>query len=123
MNPSSTSRPPSEEHDTVDALRKHHLRHDPPSMPLPSPAITFRVPSIHDGRLLDCRIYLPDVLKRVDLVPAWSGRGAIVAHPYTALGGSYDDAVVSLMADELLQAGCVVGTFNFRFVSFSFLCS
>ena len=52
--------------------------------------------------------------------PQWTtpsrGGGAIVAHPYTPLGGSYDDAVVLAAVAEILKAGFVVGTFNFRYV-------
>jgi alpha/beta superfamily hydrolase len=37
-----------------------------------------------------------------------------VAHPYAPLGGCYDDPVVNFIGAQLLQAGYVVGTFNFR---------
>ncbi|KAF1913919.1 hypothetical protein BDU57DRAFT_558851 [Ampelomyces quisqualis] len=37
-----------------------------------------------------------------------------MAHPYAPMGGSYDDRVVGIVADEFLKAGWIVGTFNFR---------
>jgi alpha/beta superfamily hydrolase len=42
---------------------------------------------------------------------------AIVAHPYAPLGGCYDDPVVASMGNALLDAGYIVGTFNFRYFS------
>ncbi|KAL8920868.1 MAG: hypothetical protein Q9208_006040 [Pyrenodesmia sp. 3 TL-2023] len=39
---------------------------------------------------------------------------AIVAHPWTALGGSYDDATVLHAVTALMERGFTVGTFNFR---------
>lgn len=78
------------------------------------PTVTFRIPSIHDGKKLDCRISLPDELKQIEHVSTWSDRGAIIAHPYAPLGGSYNDPVVNFVAEELRLGGCVVGTFNFR---------
>ena len=80
-------------------------------MRLQSPTYTFTLPSIHDGTQLDCRLYLPRPLENPR-----SGRGAIVAHPYAPLGGCYDDPVVNFIGGELLRAGYVVGTFNFRYV-------
>ena len=41
-------------------------------------------------------------------------KGAIVAHPYAPLGGSYDDPVVQIAVSVLLRTGFVVGTFNLR---------
>lgn len=81
------------------------------------PTFTFTIPSLHDGIPLNCRIYhahqpspsSPNVQK------PWRSRGAIVAHPYTSLGGSYDDFVVLSVVAELVKIGIVVGTFNFRY--------
>lgn len=98
-------------------------------MDLPAPTFSFSIPSIHDEVNLECRVYLPDELQNIQLESAsssstpptptpvtsrWKPRGAIIAHPYTRLGGCYDDPVVSFVGGELLQAGYVVGTFNFR---------
>jgi anaerobic glycerol-3-phosphate dehydrogenase len=82
---------------------------------LSSPTHSFSIPSIYDSIQLACRIYLPQhVLTRND-TSQWRVRGAIVAHPYASLGGCYDDPVVSSIGGELLEAGYVVGTFNFRY--------
>ncbi|KAL2870282.1 uncharacterized protein BJX67DRAFT_279200 [Aspergillus lucknowensis] len=81
---------------------------------LPSPTRSFTIPSIYDGIRLACRIYLPDQLLESDTPSQWRVRGAILAHPYASLGGCYDDPVVSFIGGELLDAGYVVGTFNFR---------
>lgn len=45
-----------------------------------------------------------------------------MAHPYAPMGGSYDDRVVSIVVDEFLKAGWIVGTFNFRYVLMVMLC-
>lgn len=84
-------------------------------MDLPSASFSFSIPSVHDGTDLQCRIYLPPVLKNVESASSWPNRGAIVAHPYASLGGCYDDPVVKFVGGELLHAGCIVGTFNFRY--------
>src|SRR4051794_37249873 len=81
---------------------------------LPEPALTFTLPSLHDGLTLDCRVYHPHSLSASPTSPAWRKHGAIVAHPYAPLGGCYDDPVVDTIAGTLLQCGFVVGTFNFR---------
>ncbi|KAL3473396.1 Alpha/Beta hydrolase protein [Aspergillus californicus] len=78
---------------------------------LPTPTHSFTIPSLYDGIQLSCRIYLPQESSRAG--SQW-WQGAIVAHPYASLGGSYDDPVVSFIGAELLEAGYVVGTFNFR---------
>ncbi|KAF7517209.1 hypothetical protein PCG10_001527 [Penicillium crustosum] len=54
------------------------------------------------------------MLQNIESATTWPNRGAIVAHPYATLGGCYDDPVVGFIGSELLQAGCIVGTFNFR---------
>ncbi|KAL5342804.1 Alpha/Beta hydrolase protein [Aspergillus crustosus] len=79
-----------------------------------SPTHSFTIPSIYDGTQLSCRIYLPQQLTNPHAASPWRVQGAIVAHPYASLGGSYDDPVVSFIGGELLEAGYVVGTFNFR---------
>lgn len=74
-----------------------------------SPPLSFTIPSIHDRTELACRIYHPN--------PETSSnqkRGAMIAHPYASLGGSYDDPTVLATAYALLREGFVVGTFNFR---------
>ncbi|KAL4813618.1 Alpha/Beta hydrolase protein [Aspergillus spinulosporus] len=81
---------------------------------LSSPTHSFSIPSIYDSTQLACRIYLPQQLLSRNDTPQWRVRGAIVAHPYASLGGCYDDPVVSSVGGELLEAGYVVGTFNFR---------
>lgn len=91
-------------------------------MSLPStPTYTFSIPSIHDRLRLDCRIYLPPDLHKRLLHGSSSSdrpllRGAIIAHPYAPLGGCFDDPVVGVVGGEVLRLGCVVGTFNFRYV-------
>ncbi len=64
-------------------------------MPLPTPALE-----------VSCRVYRGSHF-RGDL-------GAIIAHPYAPLGDSFDDPVVGIVVAALLEAGLVVGTFNFR---------
>lgn len=84
---------------------------------LPSPSFSFTIPSIHDGTDLVCRIYHPYrfVSSLTNAEPIWQRRGAIIAHPYAPLGGSYDDDVVRAVAEEFVKKGFVVGTFNFRY--------
>jgi len=81
------------------------------------PAFSFTIPSLHDDISLDCRIYHPKdfsaTLGRAT-EKSHSLLGAVVAHPYAPLGGSFDDAVVLAVARCLLKEGFVVGTFNFR---------
>ena len=79
-------------------------------MHLPEPALTFTLPSTHDGTILDCRVYHP-----LSLATTWRPRhAAVVAHPYAPLGGSYDDPIVADVSSQLLRRGFIVGTFNFR---------
>jgi hypothetical protein len=84
-------------------------------MDLPLPTFSFKIPSVHGGNQLECRIYLPASFQNIESATTWSSRGAIVAHPYAPLGGCYDDPVVSFIGGELLQSDCIVGTFNFRY--------
>ncbi|KAJ5096019.1 hypothetical protein NUU61_005375 [Penicillium alfredii] len=82
-------------------------------MDLSSPSLSFIIPSIHDGSKLECRVYLPTGQQNIQSATG-PIRGAIVAHPYAPLGGCYDDPVVGIFGGELLSAGYIVGTFNFR---------
>jgi alpha/beta superfamily hydrolase len=78
--------------------------------------VSFTIPSIHDDTTLDARIYHPADAKSSPFDNADNGkRGAIIAHPYAPLGGSYDDPVVSIVAAQVLKEGFVVCTFNFRY--------
>lgn len=85
-------------------------------MALPEPSLSFTIPSIHDDTTLDCRLYLPNTHK-----DNTTRRGAIIAHPYAPLGGCFDDPIVETAAAEILKAGSIVGTFNFRYSTFTFL--
>ncbi|KAI1204129.1 Alpha/Beta hydrolase protein [Annulohypoxylon truncatum] len=88
---------------------------------LPRPSLSFTLPSLHDNTKLDCRIYHPACLNG-PLGPSdtsWRQHAAVVAHPYAPLGGSYEDPVVHLVANTLLNLGFVVATFNFRGASSS----
>lgn len=89
----------------------------PPSLTmLPEPALSFTLPSLHDGLALDCRVYHPLALAASPRAPKWQRHTAVVAHPYAPLGGSYDDPVVETVAALLLRKGVLVATFNFRWV-------
>jgi anaerobic glycerol-3-phosphate dehydrogenase len=83
------------------------------------PHYSFTIPSIHDDTTLDCRIYHPDVfdepLENAPRRSPWRKRGVVMAHPYAPMGGSYDDRIVGVVVDELLKAGYIIGTFNFRY--------
>ncbi|RNJ52690.1 hypothetical protein D7B24_003089 [Verticillium nonalfalfae] len=81
---------------------------------LPEPTLNFTLPSIHDDTVLDCRVYHSHALSPVPNAPPWRRHAAIVAHPYAPMGGSYDDPIVDSVAEALLRAGYLVGTFNFR---------
>ncbi|KAF3480903.1 uncharacterized protein GIQ15_06250 [Arthroderma uncinatum] len=83
-------------------------------MALPRPTHQFTIPSVYDDVQLQCRLYHPIHLKPSDKKSTWTKKGAMVAHPYAPLGGCYDDPVVAIIADELLKAGYIVGTFNLR---------
>lgn len=84
-------------------------------MYLPPPTYTFTLPSVYDGIQLDCRLHIPHQLSEPKGTCQGPIRGAIVAHPYATLGGCYDDPVVDFAGSELLEAGYVLGTFNFRY--------
>ena len=82
---------------------------------LPHPDFIFTIPSIHDDANLECHIYHPraNCSRPQESIQK---RGAVFAHPYAPLGGCFDDPVVASVGSELLKAGFVLGTFNFRFV-------
>ncbi|KAM0262130.1 hypothetical protein ACHAQJ_001872 [Trichoderma viride] len=86
---------------------------------LPEPSITLTIPSIHDGTALDCRVYHPDSLSigaggsQHEAAP-WKRHAAIFAHPYAPMGGSFDDPLLDIVAEQLLRKGYLLGTFNFR---------
>jgi len=86
-------------------------------MPLPPPALSFTIPSIHDDLVLDCRVYHPTCLSPNTIagISEWRKKAAILAHPYAPLGGCYDDPIVDLLASTILKQGFIVGTFNFRY--------
>lgn len=81
---------------------------------LPEPALTFTIPSINDGTVLDCRIYHPASLLASPNSPPWTKHGVILAHPYAPLGGCFDDPILEVLAAALLREGYLVMTFNFR---------
>jgi len=81
---------------------------------LPSPTLTFTIPSLHDNVVLDCRVFHPASLSASPDAPPWRKHAAVVAHPYAPLGGCYDDQIVDVVAGTLLRLGFAVGTFNFR---------
>ncbi|KAK1057514.1 hypothetical protein LTR12_011457 [Friedmanniomyces endolithicus] len=82
---------------------------------IPEPAYSFTIPSVEDDTTLECRIYHPANLGKTLLHHSTNSlKGAIFAHPYAPLGGSYDDPVVLPVAAMLVEMGYVVGTFNFR---------
>ncbi|KAH9822952.1 hypothetical protein Tdes44962_MAKER00780 [Teratosphaeria destructans] len=80
----------------------------------PTAACSFTLPSIEDDTVLDCRLYLPADLDSTIFDTEQFVKGAVVAHPYAPLGGSYDDPVVLSVAQTLVDQGLVVATFNFR---------
>ncbi|OAA73674.1 X-Pro dipeptidyl-peptidase-like domain protein [Cordyceps fumosorosea ARSEF 2679] len=86
---------------------------------LPEPALTFTIPSVHDGLPLDCRIYHPASL-RAEQRPSeaspspWRRHAAVLAHPYAPLGGSFDDPVIEVAGARMLDEGYLLATFNFR---------
>lgn len=85
-------------------------------MGLPEPTLSFTIPSIHDDTVINARIYHPAESAIDPLTVEQHGKkGAIIAHPYAPLGGSYDDPVVGLVASQILKEGFVVCTFNFRY--------
>lgn len=85
------------------------------TMDLPTPTFSFHLPSVHDDCQLECRLYVPEQFQNIESASQTPIRGAIVAHPYAPLGGCYDDPIVAFVGGELLQAGYIVGTFNFRY--------
>ena len=84
---------------------------------LPRPAVSFTIPSLHDATPLNCRIYHPREWSsgNAKAKRPWRPQGAIFTHPYTSLGGNYDDHVVLSVVEKTVELGFVVGTFNFRY--------
>ncbi|RCI13554.1 hypothetical protein L249_5600 [Ophiocordyceps polyrhachis-furcata BCC 54312] len=80
----------------------------------PIPTLSLTIPSLYDGTPLDCRLYHPVSLSSDAHSLHWRGDVAVVAHPYAPMGGCYDDAIVEAIVFQLLEAGFLVGTFNFR---------
>lgn len=78
------------------------------------PSLSFTIPSVHDDKTLDCRLYSPSFSVLSPPTGNWQPRGAVFAHPYAPLGGCFDDPVILSTVDELLRHGFIVGTFNFR---------
>lgn len=81
------------------------------------PVYSFTLPSVADDTPLACRIYHTKHLDKTFTQLNSGGdavKGAIVAHPYPPLGGSFDDPVVLAVTETLLKQGFIVGTFNFR---------
>ena len=83
---------------------------------LPSPTFCLSIPSIEDDTQLECRVYHPPKFSNYDEAAGtlWQKKGAIVAHPYAPLGGSFDDPIVTVVVEQILRGGFIVGTFNFR---------
>lgn len=119
------------EHATAPPLSQtpSSMTHPSPA-PRPTPDHTLTIPSLSPSNAtLECRIYLP--IPHPRFRPQSSSpnsqrhppsprsrrrRGAVVAHPYGPLGGSFDDVVVCEVVRALLEDGdgWVVCTFNFR---------
>ncbi|EEH07101.1 conserved hypothetical protein [Histoplasma capsulatum G186AR] len=87
---------------------------DPLPQSQPQPLRSFTIPSVYDGIRLDCRLFHPHHLSRLESGLSWRSKGAIVAHPYAPIGGNYDNPIVCGIASELLKVGYIVVTFNFR---------
>ncbi|KAM0477748.1 hypothetical protein ACHAPX_005511 [Trichoderma viride] len=82
-------------------------------MLLPEPSFTLTIPSIHDGTALDCRVYHPDSFYTEGAAP-WKRHAVVFAHPYAPMGGSFDDPLMNIAAEQLRRKGYLLGTFNFR---------
>ncbi|KAL8933806.1 MAG: hypothetical protein Q9216_006207 [Gyalolechia sp. 2 TL-2023] len=85
------------------------------------PTYEFYIPSLYDETALACRIFtLPENYFGGSTGDGTTGRkpwtplGAVVAHPWTRMGGSFDDPTVGHIVAELLRLGFTVGTFNLR---------
>jgi hypothetical protein len=81
---------------------------------LPEPSFTLTIPSVHDGTALDCRVYHPDSFYTEGAAP-WKRHAVVFAHPYAPMGGSFDDPLLDIVAEQLLRKGYLLGTFNFRY--------
>lgn len=83
-------------------------------MDSPSPTWQIKIPSLHDGSLLECRIYAHSESQSRPAAEYSTCSLAVVAHPYAPLGGCFDDPVVSAIVSALFNRGITVATFNFR---------
>ncbi|KMP07042.1 hypothetical protein CIRG_06723 [Coccidioides immitis RMSCC 2394] len=83
-------------------------------MDLIPPSYSFTIPSLYDAVHLECRLFHSPRSVHARGKRKVEKKAAIVAHPYAPLGGCFDDPIVGVITDELLQAGYVVGTFNLR---------
>ena len=83
-------------------------------MDSPGPTWQFKIPSLHDGSLLECRIYYHTESHGKSAARDTTCSLAVVAHPYAPLGGCFDDPVVSAIVSALFNQGITVATFNFR---------
>ena len=94
-----------------------------------NPTYEFFIPSVYDDTALACRIYRsPDLLAvrgprearashgMRPLTPTGVPKGAIIAHAWPKLGGSFDDKVVMAAVESYLSEGWTVGTFNLRYI-------
>ncbi|KAI7376671.1 hypothetical protein KC336_g19721, partial [Hortaea werneckii] len=81
---------------------------------MPNPLYAFTLPSLNDDTPLACRIYHPKNIQLETPDGQADLGGAVIAHPYAPLGGSYDDAVVLSVTETLVNEGYIVMTFNFR---------
>ncbi|KAL8998815.1 MAG: hypothetical protein Q9188_006018 [Gyalolechia gomerana] len=86
------------------------------------PTYEFYIPSLYDEIALACRIYtLPENYfggttgDGTTGKKPWTPLGAVVAHPWARMGGSFDDPTVGHIVAELLRLGFTVGTFNLRY--------
>ncbi|KAL9026775.1 MAG: hypothetical protein Q9196_004616 [Gyalolechia fulgens] len=85
------------------------------------PTYEFYLPSLYDDTALACRIYtLPENYfggstgDDTTGKKPWTPLGAVVAHPWARIGGSFNDPTVRHILAELLRLGFTVGTFNLR---------
>lgn len=91
----------------------------------------FQISSLYDKTKLDCCIRDHQITTQANLntlPPQCDNRssdialkkhticGAIIAHPYAPLGGSFYDPIVTAVGELFLQKGFIVGVFNFRFI-------
>ncbi|KAK6349295.1 hypothetical protein TWF730_010045 [Orbilia blumenaviensis] len=80
-----------------------------------SPILTLIIPTpSHHNHTIEARVYHPtEFPQNYGLTPHTPRKAAVVAHPYAALGGTWDDPVVLSLVALLTRKGYVVATFNF----------